>query len=1761
MKRTHVALAVTLAALSLSQGVARASPGMRLQGQLANAAGEPTSGLVGLTVRIYAAPSGGTALYSESFSQMITAGALDVILGAGLGTTTDDIVAAMSPQQGETGLTRYLGIQIDGDDTELSPRRRVTGGAFATYALNAATLGGQPSNFYATTQQLSSYATTQELANYVTTQQAQNYVTTQQAQNYVTTQQAQTFVTNEQITQALASYVQANPTTPAPVTFAASAPVTFAQPQGTAPFAVQSTTVVQNLNCDRIDGISADQLARTDIANIFRSDQVVEGTARFEGANTFVGAAAFQGANTFAGATAFTRAQGTAPFSVTSSTLVTNLNCDFLDGVSGGSFARIDLPNVYQGEQVFAGAATFEGAVTFAAAQGTAPFAVQSTTVVPNLNAEMLGGQTAAGFARLGATNTFSAAQSFASGATFAGQATFSSNASFAGNATFGGATTFGSTPTFSTGATFAGPAAFNASVAFNAAQGSAPFAVSSTTQVNSLNAALLNGKTAAEIVTEAGGGACTSCSNALALNGQPASFYVNASNLSTGTVPNAALPSNLARTNTSATPFEDGFLSLRASASVVSTTLHGTATVARDITFPDATGTVVTTGNLAAITALPGLSTPITPAQGGLGISTAGAVAGDLLVATGAGQWALLPKSTGSDGQVLKLVSGAPAWGTDNTGSAGTLPISSGGTGGTTAAAARTNLGVAASGANSDITSLSGLTTPLSPAQGGLGINSGAIAAGDILYASGAGQWAILPKLGAVDGQVLKLQSGVPAWGTDNTGGGGGGGTLTSVAAGTGLTISGSPNPITSSGTISVDTAVIPRLASANAYTNTQSITSPAAGSVPVTVTGAASQTANLQEWKSSGGSTLGSVSNAGAVTAASFSGGGTGLTALNATQLTSGTVPDARLSANVATLSGAQTVSGVKTFLDGTVALRSSATAFATTLHGTASASARDITFPDVNGTVITSGNLTGITATGTIASGVWQGTPVGVAYGGLGQDTTGAARGAVLYKNAGGLWQPLAPGSAGQVLKTGGAGADPSWQADSAGTGTVQSITAGTGISLSANPIVTSGVISVDSATVPLLAASNTFTGGQVLQPSSAVGIPLTAQGALGQTGDLQRWLDGSGSTVASVSADGDLIASSFAGDGSLLTSLPAAQLTGTIADARLSANVATTNTAQTLSAAKTFLNAMLLLRNAGNTASTTLATATSSNNTLTFPNGASGNIITAGNPGDISGTLGNVTITQGTWNGSVIGGAYGGTGMSVQTPATGAILYKTGSAGTSAWTATTAPSSGHVLRYNGTNWVPASLASSDVSGVATLSGNNSFTGSNSFSSSANFTSTATFASTATFTGTAGFNNNVTMTSLNSASTPLTINGVASQSQPLINLNGVASQTSALMSLNANTTHSGNIFDIRKGGASVLTLNSTGALSNLTGLSLASGTLSLPVGTTLTVNGASSLSNVSAMTVAAAGTLSLGAGSTLSAGTANLTGTLSGGTLSASTLSGSTLAGALTTASGATLNASNLTVTGGAFNNGTFSGSFSGSGAGLSGVSSGQRYYGNLQAGCNLRAQGANTEVVCGTTVCWNSANSRPTVPCRTLYPPANPCRLNCIDSFPVGSGGSGTVPQAADPAMQIGRFQLATNGSWKMSLTRSIACVYTSDIGQKTLNASIYFCPHGGCGTRPAPIASDSTTISPFNNTIALADGPYAVTETDFVETQAGTAVDNVSIEIEASLADVVGQSGGETYCFFIKRDERVLATATPSPLMSFTFSPVTTLSTW
>lgn len=106
-----------------------------------------------------------------------------------------------------------------------------------------------------------------------------------------------------------------------------------------------------------------------------------------------------------------------------------------------------------------------------------------------------------------------------------------------------------------------------------------------------------------------------------------------------------------------------------------------------------------------------------------GTGISISNSAGAITISASGAGFGTVT--SVGVDGQSTGLYfTNSPITTSGTIVMGGVLNVGYGGTGATTAAGARANLSAAKSGANSDITSLSGLTTPLSVVQGGTGAN-----------------------------------------------------------------------------------------------------------------------------------------------------------------------------------------------------------------------------------------------------------------------------------------------------------------------------------------------------------------------------------------------------------------------------------------------------------------------------------------------------------------------------------------------------------------------------------------------------------------------------------------------------------------------------------------------------------------------------------------------------------------------------------------------------------------------------------------------------------------------------------------------------------------------------------------------------------------------------------------------------------------------------------------------------------------------------
>ena len=68
--------------------------------------------------------------------------------------------------------------------------------------------------------------------------------------------------------------------------------------------------------------------------------------------------------------------------------------------------------------------------------------------------------------------------------------------------------------------------------------------------------------------------------------------------------------------------------------------------------------------------------------------------------------------------------------------------------------------------------------------------------------------------------------------------------------------------------------------------------------------------------------------------------------------------------------------------------------------------------------------------LSVTGNVTSGTWQGTAVETEYGGTGADWSAVAQGNLPYFSGAGTLSNLAPGTAGQFLKSQGTSADPAW-----------------------------------------------------------------------------------------------------------------------------------------------------------------------------------------------------------------------------------------------------------------------------------------------------------------------------------------------------------------------------------------------------------------------------------------------------------------------------------------------------------------------------------------------------------------------------------------------------------------------------------------------------------------------------------------------------------------------------------------------------------
>ena len=150
-----------------------------------------------------------------------------------------------------------------------------------------------------------------------------------------------------------------------------------------APFIVDSSYKVTDLNCDLLDGYTAADFAGSGNMDGYFN---LSDNETVTGNSTFNGTVALNGGTT----------GSTAPFTVDSTFKVTDLNCDWLDGYSSADFAtQTDLTSYFKlsENETVTGRPAFNGGDT-----SNSPFTVDSSVVVANLNSDKLDGNEATAF-------------------------------------------------------------------------------------------------------------------------------------------------------------------------------------------------------------------------------------------------------------------------------------------------------------------------------------------------------------------------------------------------------------------------------------------------------------------------------------------------------------------------------------------------------------------------------------------------------------------------------------------------------------------------------------------------------------------------------------------------------------------------------------------------------------------------------------------------------------------------------------------------------------------------------------------------------------------------------------------------------------------------------------------------------------------------------------------------------------------------------------------------------------------------------------------------------------------------------------------------------------------------------------------------------------------------------------------------------------------------------------------------------------------
>ena len=307
--------------------------------------------------------------------------------------------------------------------------------------------------------------------------------------------------------------------------------------------------------------------------------------------------------------------------------------------------------------------------------------------------------------------------------------------------------------------------------------------------------------------------------------------------------------------------------------------------------------------------------------------------------------------------------------------------------------------------------------------------------------------------------------------------------------------------------------------------------------------------------------------------------------------------------------------------------------------------------------------------------------------------------SARGTILARNIGG-WVGLAPGTAGYYLKTQGSGADVMWDAP-AGTGTITSISAGTGISTGGAPITGTGTISLDTIPSDRLLAN---ISGSTAPPSPNT-LTLIIDHTIGTTQGSVLYRSASAWVALTPGTSGQFLAT---GGAAANPSWQNAPITGaSTANLRIVSNISGSTAVPSGNTLSNILDAII------SSSRGTLLYRTSSGWTGLAP-GTTGQVLqTGGASGDPSWTAapGAVPISNNRVMSNVAGSSAAPVGNtltaifdSILGATRGMIIYRDNSG----WRTLAAGTAGQLLRTGGTTADPSWITATPGSGISQLTG---------------------------------------------------------------------------------------------------------------------------------------------------------------------------------------------------------------------------------------------------------------------------------------------------------------------------------------------------------------------------------------------------------------------------------------------------------------------